>query len=278
MTLKPILLCRQPRQEETIDKKVENIFSMFKKNLKNNIKFKTISSFRSGFTLVELLVTLAIFSIITSVVLFQDNSLQGKTLVTNLAYEIALTIRQAQTYGINVKGSFAGDEGVADFNVGYGVRFGIANPEYVSDLKIKTFTLFSDGSGTGADDYLLDERSDMGNNESLCLANSQECLEVSSISRGNYIKRLCSTVSGVNKCFKELNVSFKRPNPNMHITAFHQDGSTKESDLSNATICVASNDGTVRRKVFLQDSGQISVQNIESGGNDICEKMDNIMQ
>src|SRR6185369_828665 len=87
-----------------------------------------------GFTLVELLISIAIFTMITSVAVFNHAEFNGSVLLTNLAYEIALSVRQAQVYGTTVKQS--SDINTVRFDSGYGVHFNTAAPT--------TYTLFED--------------------------------------------------------------------------------------------------------------------------------------
>ena len=54
-----------------------------------------------GFTLVEFIVVLVIFSIMSGTSLFNYNRYQNNIETTNIAQDIALTIRQAQVYGIS---------------------------------------------------------------------------------------------------------------------------------------------------------------------------------
>lgn len=84
----------------------------------------------TGFTLVELLVVLAIIGIITSIV-FSSQSTFNKTLVlSNTAYDVALTLRSAQTFGL-------GSRAVGTItNAGYGVHFESGSPD--------SFILFAD--------------------------------------------------------------------------------------------------------------------------------------
>ena len=56
-----------------------------------------------GFTLIELLVCITIFVIMTALLLFKYGNFNQSVLLTNLAYDTALTIRTAQNYGLSVK-------------------------------------------------------------------------------------------------------------------------------------------------------------------------------
>jgi prepilin-type N-terminal cleavage/methylation domain-containing protein len=83
-----------------------------------------------AFTLIELLVVLAIITIVMAVVFTSQSSFNKTFVLTDTAYDIALTLRDAETYGL---GSSAIN---ANTNTGYGVDFQNATPG--------TFTLFAD--------------------------------------------------------------------------------------------------------------------------------------
>src|SRR3989338_6906440 len=93
-------------------KKLKN-FRFFSKNLQPTRPPRLLSGMSGaatynlqpnrGFTLVELLVTLSLFVVLTTIVLFSQQKFNGSILLTNLAYDVALTIRQAQTFGVNVR-------------------------------------------------------------------------------------------------------------------------------------------------------------------------------
>ncbi|MBI5457803.1 prepilin-type N-terminal cleavage/methylation domain-containing protein [Candidatus Kaiserbacteria bacterium] len=78
-----------------------------------------------AFTLIELLVVTAIITVVSSVVLVSNNRFGGVVQLQNLAYDIALSIRQAQVYGISVQrfGTNCSEPGSACFESGYGMHF-----------------------------------------------------------------------------------------------------------------------------------------------------------
>src|SRR3989338_7579467 len=85
-------------------KKLKN-FRFFSKNLQPTTYHLQPNR---GFTLVELLVTLSLFVVLTTIVLFSQSKFNGSILLTNLAYDVAITVRQAQTYGVNVRETSSG--------------------------------------------------------------------------------------------------------------------------------------------------------------------------
>lgn len=88
------------------------------------------SHFHRGFTLIELLVVLAIITIITAVTFTSQGSFNKSIILTNTAYDVALSLRSAETYGIGSRVAGAAS------NAGYGLHFVRAAPS--------NFTLFAD--------------------------------------------------------------------------------------------------------------------------------------
>ncbi len=190
----------------------------------------------SGFTLIELLVVITIFVVLTTVVIFNQNSFDNSILLNNLAYDVALTIRQAQVYGVSTREAASSS---ASFPA-YGVYF-----DKGSDNKI--FVLFADTNGNHMYDGTL-----------LCSSSDIECVQRFTINRGDYISLICV---GANKDTCDSGVSkaqiyFQRPNPNANI--FNLDGSSPVQ-ANSITIGVSSKDGTTRN-VIVSGIGQIYVQ------------------
>ena len=112
--------------------------------MKNNIleiknwKLK-IGDFRRGMTYVELIVVLSIFSVITSVVLFNYGDFQAKVDIKNLASDIALKVVEAQ------KSSLSGQWNLnapIDWKPSYGVYFDADTPTefiYFANLDTSNF-------------------------------------------------------------------------------------------------------------------------------------------
>ncbi len=56
-----------------------------------------------GFSLIELIVVTGIFTVITAVVLANNAQFNNSVLLGNAAYDIALSVRQAQVYGLSTQ-------------------------------------------------------------------------------------------------------------------------------------------------------------------------------
>lgn len=189
---------------------------------------------RAGFTLIELLVTLGIMMLISAIILGDHNRFGGSVLLQNLAYDVALSVRQAQVYGISVRRF--GSASSANFDVGYGVHFDLDNPT--------TYVIFGDAIGTPNGLY------DTG-----------EAVNILNINQGYRITQLCTTSGAGENCAPRfLDVLFIRPEPDALISG---DKSSCVAVLSNcrlsARIIVASPRGaTMAIQVF--NNGQIAIQ------------------
>ncbi len=187
---------------------------------------------QKGFTLVELLVSLGIFTVITTIAVVNNNQFNSSILLTNLAYEVGLSIRQAQFYGIAVRKNAADN-----FNAGYGIHFDLADP--------RVYYLFEDKP-------TIDHICGPGECELSTFVESFR------LNKGNYISRICVDGSGGLSCtdtggFQKVDISFVRPNPDAFITKNSVSG-----NYNKAEVCIASPAGT-RRRVIVESTGQIAV-------------------
>jgi len=193
-----------------------------------------------GFTLIELVVVVGIITVVTSIVLANNAKYGGSVLLQNLAYDIALSIRQAQVYGISVRGFGVNN---STFTVGYGMHFSTTDPTH--------YELFADLAGTGVYDANF---------------NPPENIPPSPyvIGRGYKIKSLCATRNNNEQCnFDTLDVLFKRPEPDARITARNGSGQScvenNNQCQESARIIIESPRGDVL-SVVVDATGQISVQ------------------
>ena len=173
-----------------------------------------------AFTLVELLVSVAIFTLITTVAVFNNAQFNGNVILTNLAYEVALSVRQAQVYGTTVKQSSSNT-----FDAGYGINFDTVTPA--------AYILFED-KPTPDKTY-----------------NAGEAIETYILRKGNTISKIGLSNGGPCSSSTSVDISFIRPNPDAFI---RKDGTF----YTKAEICVSSPGGN-KRKVVIESTGQISV-------------------
>lgn len=201
---------------------------------------------KKGFSLVELLVVVSIFLIITAVTLFKQSKFSSDILITNTAYEVALTIREAQVYGVGSKQSGLGTQG-------YGVYFseGFAGDHYVmysetpeSDNTYEFSYAPADTSGK-----YTDVRGEIE------LGREQTIRDVCGIPTGQSEAQIqCFSTNDLSS----LNIGFVKPNL---YAILNGDSGTFE----RVRIIVASSLGDKCRTVEVNHIGQISVKAVVAG-------------
>lgn len=193
---------------------------------------------RQGFSLVELMVAVLIITLVTSIVLVGQSGFGGSILLTNLAYDMALSIREAQNYGLSVKESKLGGSG---FDIGYGIHFVKA----ASPTDQKSYILFAD-RGIGVS---KNNRFDSG-----------EEVKTYQLYRSNFISQFCvKSASGLLSCSDDPSIGsvdlvFNRAESEATIM------SDIGGPYASATITIASPDGQTR-VIEVTLAGQISVSN-----------------
>ena len=186
-----------------------------------------------GFTLVELMVSISIFAVITAVVLIRNNEFNSGILFSNLVYEIALSIREMQTYGITVRASDTGR-----FDNGYGVYFNS------SETEKNSFVQFTDiPNVSGVRNQLYD--------------NPAEKLFKLNLKPGNFVEeiRVCDS-SSVCTVVNDVAITYMRPEPDASIKS-----GTTVYTKAGITIRAPGSDPVVRKCIVVTGVGQISVQN-----------------
>ena len=159
---------------------------------KKNAWMKTT---KGGFTLFEAIMVALIIGILTTITVANYRGFEKKITLENLAQDIALSVRLAQSYGLNVRGSGGADP----FNTAYGVHFDAGAPgEYL---------IFRDSDRGPVFDYTGD------------------VVEVFSLGSGYSIIDVCAVPPAPpNDCFvanggtiDEFDITFDRPRPDAHF-------------------------------------------------------------
>ena len=199
----------------------------------------------TGFTILELIISIAIVTVILTVVVLNQSTYTDGIAITNLADEISLTISQAQVYGVGVKEFSSGS---SEFSASYGLSFSL-----LASGSNSAYIYFADRNGDG-----------VYNGDWACpIGGTSECLEKGNISRGNYIDSLCAVVtSGPDQCVtpKRIDISFSRPNTKAQIIFFNSAGASfLVAGMKGAKIILKSPKGSTR-SVTVYETGQISVQ------------------
>jgi len=195
------------------------------------IQHSTLTSLKlsAGFTLIEMMVVLAIMIMISTLTLTNYRQFGGKILLSNKAYDVALSIREAQVYGISAR--FQNDTTFQSIPVGMSFNLNNSNTEYF---------LFRDSS---AEDGIFN-------------TGGLEQLSKLTLPTGFVFKELCYTDGGTKDCgINRIDVTFKRPESDALIRVGGHSANTYDS----FRIVLESHQGDTMT-ILVEASGQISVQ------------------
>lgn len=191
-----------------------------------------------GFTFVELLVVMGLVVVLISVVVSQNRTGAARIMFDDIAYRVALSVRQAQSYGISAREYGEVGGGSRSFCNGYGLHFDLAAPTryaIFSDPGIVSATFICAGVGG---EY------DVGD----------PILETFLLRGGVRLTEVCYWNSvGTKLCnpgITSLDIAFSRPNPEPIIAG----------DVSNRQACIGLNlSGVGTRSILVRLTGQISI-------------------
>ena len=190
-----------------------------------------------GMTYVELIVVLNIFSIMSSIVLFNYNKFQAKVDIKNLANDIALKIVEAQKSAMSGKWNTNAPSG---WKPSYGVYFDLSVPNH--------FIYF-------ADFVDINKQYDAGSG---CSTGGGECLDDIEITKGKISKiEECST--STEDCLSPvstpnpLSITFTRPNSGASFSP----NLSASSNYIRTTI--SSSDDSFNGYIKIYPSGRIQV-------------------
>jgi prepilin-type N-terminal cleavage/methylation domain-containing protein len=212
---------------------------------------------QKGFTLIEMLVVISIFAVVSTVLLFHYSDFSTNAAVDTLSQEIALSVRKAQSYATSVRSLDGTNSITSDTFPAYGISFSV-NPtaQTVNDPTDSSFILFADASpqanGVTSNTY---------NNDGICgtPAVGSECVENFGITADDKIVSLCTGTDAGNDCTnKTVDVVFHRPNPDAIICIPNATNDGCVGTISDLEVTVQSPKG-LQHVITIWNTGQISV-------------------
>jgi prepilin-type N-terminal cleavage/methylation domain-containing protein len=196
-----------------------------------------------GFTVIELLVTLAIVVLVTGIVMIRYSSFNSSVLLTSQAYITGFDVRETQSLAISVRGNSN------QFREEYGMYFDINTPtSYLlfqdnNDNGNQSPVRYQSGEEIGAP-YKVDPRFKIMN---LCVSNSS----------GRTCRTQDASTSGTestNSSLTTIALAFRRPDFDAELY------SPAVSNLTSVEIHFGNDNITNVKKVIVYSSGQISVE------------------
>jgi prepilin-type N-terminal cleavage/methylation domain-containing protein len=215
-----------------------------------------IKNKQAGFTLIEMLMVVAIFAVITTILMFNYSDFSTSAAVRNLAEDIGLSVRKAQSYATSVR-SLAGTNAImSDMFPAYGASFSVNPTGNKYDPTATSFILFADVAPTGgnSDDDIYENNGSCGTP-----AQGSECLESFDITSADKIVSLCTATTGAQTCMTNsgtVHVVFRRPTPDAEICIL---GTNCATDLQSYLYITLQSAKGVQRVVKIYETGQISV-------------------
>ncbi len=199
-----------------------------------------------GFTLIELMVTISIITIITSILLIRHSAFDSGVLLKNQAYEVALDIRALQVRALSVEGAGT------DSRRGLGVRFSTGT------VARSCYRVFLDSDSNN--EYSLGT----AGTSNTCGAGSSsgpspEWIEAIYLDPRFYVSRLCRGTSCTGGGHNNLDIIFKRPNFDAVIPDLATPSTTDVLPIATITIASVRNPAATKNIVVYR-SGQIAVE------------------
>lgn len=242
--------------EKINNKRISNRVSCFVKLCKNHSEYNT--KYSNGFTLVELMVVISIFLMITAVTIFQYGTFRSNVSLQNLTDDIALSVRKAQSFAIGARG-VKNNVGGVDFDKNYGIHFTIdTTPSSYQEGTNKSFILFSSA----------DKKYDYSSSGTCGDSVSNECIELFNITTADKVEEIWVDGVQMNAQKASIDIVFRRPDPRAYFcyrsANTNSNGNCDNQTISSVKIVIsngAANQADIKtKKITIQNTGQISIE------------------
>ncbi len=207
-------------------------------------------SLSAGFTLIEMLVVVSIFLVLTSIVLANYPKLNSQLTLGLVANDVALSVRQAQQYALGAIQRV----GATTVHIPYGIHLETATP--------RSYILFADSAPLPGGDYLYTLPPTNPNDSPPAgtgtLPSSVRILRLCAATAAQIASLPACITSGGGALEKPfLDVVFHRPDPDMNVNGVAATGGTP---FVEAVIVLANIDASLTKEVHITLPGQIYVK------------------
>lgn len=194
--------------------------------------------FSAGFTIIELIIALAMIGVITAVASINQSDFGNRINFSNEVYDLALRIRTAQISGTSVQ-QFQPNA----FEQGYGVFM---------DTNFNGYIFYADTSG---------DKTYTGTGSGACSA-LPECIQKTEFSDTVVLDEVCLYSGGTPLCFSgdisDMNITYIRPDPVAYISENNRGMGINFFD--RAVITLRNTESNETRSVTVSSSGYVSVE------------------
>lgn len=210
--------------------------------------YHTVKNKKRGFTLIEMIVVLALIITLTAIILFNNAKLNSAVLVSNTAYEIGLIVRESQIAGLGVKASNISAPGggpTQGFTSSHGVHI---------DMNVPTeIMLFADSNNDKIYDSMgleITQQYKFGNKRSGTIL--AICGKLSNSSGS------CSTTNTSFIGVTSADIVFTRPNPEA-LFKIRRIGSSQIEEFVGALIINIGFANDICRSITIEKTGAVQI-------------------
>lgn len=204
-----------------------------------------------GFTLIEFIVIMSIFAIMASVALFNFQGFRSNVAVNNLAQDIALLARQAQTFGWStLSEDSAGQILLSGGTTGNPLRFshGIFFDYDTTGFR-NTITLYKKNNTNPGDEYYIPNSQDILVDQIVIQGSYQIVAVASAANKNDLLLTATNEIPQIIPIVNDVSIAFSRPKPEALIfensTPVNQNylgiyiGPTNQTTIANTLVIIS---------------------------------------